>query len=69
MMLSSVDASALLRFAENAIPTWEKRRSTEAEDAGHPKNCRAITDTFGKAEAFLRPLLGRQANHRWRPLV
>ena len=53
-MFLSVDASALLRFAENAIPTWEKRRSTEAEDAGHPKYCRAITATFGNADAFSR---------------
>ena len=32
----TVADSALLRFLENAKPTCEKRRSTEAEDAGHP---------------------------------
>ena len=40
MMLCSVSAPADLRFAENAIPTWEKRRSTEADDAGQPRYCR-----------------------------
>ena len=33
----TVADSALLRFLENAKPTCEKRRSTEAEDAGHPR--------------------------------
>ena len=32
--LNGVDACALLRFAENAIPTCEKSRSTDADDAG-----------------------------------
>ena len=41
MMLCSVAAPMLLRFAENAIPTWERRRSTEgeADDAGQPRYC------------------------------
>jgi len=30
MMLAIVDASALLRFAENAIPTWEKTNMMRA---------------------------------------
>ena len=34
IIFSNVLASALFRFAENAIPTYEKRRSTDADDAG-----------------------------------
>ena len=48
MMLSKVSAFALLRFFENAMPTVEKRRSTDADDAGHPRYCRAITSKLGK---------------------
>ena len=40
-MSAIVDGSALLRFAENAIPTWENRRSTEADDAGQPDDATA----------------------------
>jgi hypothetical protein len=42
-MLASVDALELLRLSEKAMPTMEKRRSTDADDAGQPKYyCRAI---------------------------
>ena len=43
MRHSRVPALELLRLAENAIPTLEKRRSTEADEAGQPRYCRAIT--------------------------
>ena len=47
MRFCSVSEPPLLRFFENAIPTWEKRRSTEADDAGQPRYCRAITARLG----------------------
>ena len=37
-MSANESESADLRFAENAIPTFEKRRSTAADDAGQPKS-------------------------------
>ena len=46
-MSSRVAASELLRLAEKAMPTLEKRRSTVAEVAGQPKYCRAITSRLG----------------------
>ena len=51
IMSSSVADSARLRLAENAIPTCENSRSTAADDAGHPRYCRAITATFGNSLA------------------
>ena len=36
MMFSSVPDFDDCRLSLNAMPTDEKRRSTEAEDAGHP---------------------------------
>ena len=51
MMPSSVSASPLFRFAENAMPTFENKRSTAADDAGQPRYCRAMTATFGYFEA------------------
>ena len=36
MMFASVEEPLLFRFLEKAMPTWEKRRSTEADDAGQP---------------------------------
>ena len=47
-MLASVDALELLRLSEKAMPTMEKRRSTDADDAGQPKYCRAIRARLGK---------------------
>ena len=41
-MSSNVSDSALLRFAENAMPTCENSLSTAADDAGQPRHCRAI---------------------------
>ena len=41
------EISELLRLAEKAMPTLEKRRSTVAEVAGQPKYCRAITSRLG----------------------
>ena len=43
MMSATVAAWALWRFGEKERPTWEKRRSTVAEVAGHPRYWRAIT--------------------------
>ena len=37
MRSSRVAALLLLRLSENAMPTLEKRRSTAAELAGHPR--------------------------------
>ena len=31
IMFASVEEQLLFRFLEKAMPTWEKRRSTEAE--------------------------------------
>ena len=36
IMFASVEEQLLFRFLEKAMPTWEKRRSTEADDAGQP---------------------------------
>ena len=51
-MLSRVSADALFRLAEKAMPTCEKSRSTDADDAGQPKYCRAITATLGKGSSL-----------------
>ena len=42
IMSSRVSECALLRLAEKAIPTEEKRRSTDADMDGQPKYCRAM---------------------------
>ena len=41
-MSSILSDSALLRFAESAMPTCENSLSTAADDAGQPRYCRAI---------------------------
>ena len=47
MMFARMEESLRFRFLENAMPAWEKRRSTEADDAGQPRYCRAITSRLG----------------------
>ena len=42
MMSFNLSDSALLRFAESAMPTCENSLSTAADDAGQPRYCRAI---------------------------
>jgi len=44
-------SSGLVR-TEKEMPTWEKRRSTVAEVAGHPRYWRAITLRLGNFFAF-----------------
>jgi len=46
-MSSIVSEWALLRLAEKATPTAEKRRSTDADVAGQPKYCLAMTARLG----------------------
>ena len=51
-MSAKVAAVDLFRLLENAIPTLENKRSTDADvAAGMPKYCRAMTDTFGNSDA------------------
>ena len=52
-MFSSVLELERFRLAAYATPTFEKRRSTAADDAGHPKYCRAITSKFGTLKRHL----------------
>ena len=47
-----VSAWELLRLSEKQMPTVEKRRSTDAEVAGQPRYCRAMTLKFGNFLAF-----------------
>ena len=47
-MASSVDAFAVLRLSEKAMPTTENSRSTVADEAGQPRYCLAIRARFGK---------------------
>ena len=47
-MASSVDAFAVLRLSEKAMPTTENSRSTVADEAGQPRDCLAIRARFGK---------------------
>ena len=76
-MSRTVSDPPFLRFAENTIPTAEKRRSTEAEDAGQPRYWRAITSKLGNLTRCLshqiswRPsvLLRRVVNLRQRQIV
>ena len=57
IMSSILSDSALLRFAESAMPTCENSLSTAADDAGQPRYCRPHHQ------------VGRQAEHQRRPLV
>ena len=52
MRFSSVSASERLRFAEKAMHTLEKSRSTDAEVAGQPRYWRAITSRLGNCSLF-----------------
>ena len=54
MMFASVEESLLFCFLEKAMPTWEKRRSTEADDAGLPGHHLEV----GKVLLVLEPPLG-----------
>ena len=52
-----VSAWELLRLSEKQMPTVEKRRSTDAEVAGQPRYCRAMTLKFGNFLAFLHQVI------------
>ena len=52
MMSASTAADEFWRFLEKAMPTWEKRRSTAADEAtGQPRYWRAMTARFGNSLA------------------
>ena len=53
MISSSVAASPLFRFAANAMPTWENRRSTAADDRG---TTQILPCHHGQIREFLRML-------------
>ena len=46
--LERVDAFALLRLSEKAMPATENSRLTVADGAGQPRYCRAMRARFGK---------------------
>ena len=50
IMFASVEEQLLFRFLEKAMPTWEKRRSTEADDAGQPTLHSPTLEVWGKPQ-------------------